>query len=518
MIFGKGGCADLIISDAERRFDTTDETFDYITNRTIRSTDIMMLRLSTEGKAGLPPSVTAIRLQDDAVPDALGNVYLGPSLQHGTRNLRTDLDRFSGLETQLLYYKGYGAARAAFENRTDLIDGYNLTDGIPATATRPKWLPIASNNADLVIAKPEEALRQGAKLRLKLPWTALLIAAIAALLCWPLFSGIIALYQFVKATPVSLAYDAVRASDIDDSAALQGRKWLVDTCSRLEAGERAYGDLQGVIISEPFGNRTLWRNTQAFQVRLEGKPSDRIRLSDVQGFVLAPDSDAVTLLTLERDSEGMTLIVPESRARDRLAIAIRLRNLKRGDDSFDVRSLKDLFTMIVQPASHTRAQPAPTAQLPPEEFTLEHIGHTADDPGLPDELFGSSDDDTGMPRANIRCCDRELMVEISDKESSPLWLLTKPFSASYPGFDCFVYSGTTDKVVFHAWLVKGKGERVDILRDTNADGHGMYLMKVPRSEKGDSLLVFLGMSQSSYDSIISEPRFRIRSRTVSKEQ
>lgn len=155
-------------------------------------------------------------------------------------------------------------------------------------------------------------------------------------------------------------------------------------------------------------------------------------------------------------------------------------------------------------------KPAP----PPQEFSFSQ-GLTADDPNLPDALFGAANDDLGMPRNWLRSIDRGGLhtLKAEDHEAKLFWLLTNSFEDLYPAFQCYVCAQTSDKVVVNAFLLHPGGtiSFVPLLRGPEP-GAGVFRFEVPESQQGDHLLVSLAMKEESFDRILRGERFRVRSR------
>ncbi len=134
----------VILSNAERRFDwVVKDTFTLLPSRAIRTSDILMKRVSTLEIRGRD-NINSISLEADLHSDLLST-----PLQQGVRNIRTDLDAFSDLEIQLLGYKGYCAAyQALMQKQLDIADVHK-ENGVPLHAAST-WLPIKHLDSRLV--------------------------------------------------------------------------------------------------------------------------------------------------------------------------------------------------------------------------------------------------------------------------------------------------------------------------------------------------------------------------------
>lgn len=140
----------LVVSDAERKFDwTTDESYFMPHLRFSRTTDVLMRRattlefeiLRTEKAAS---NACLVRLQDikDRDNEAVDRHLPSPDLIKRVRRIRTDLDRFTDVEIQLLVASGYMAASDAFEGAARLPDSVTVSDnGMPTSYSGDAWLP-----------------------------------------------------------------------------------------------------------------------------------------------------------------------------------------------------------------------------------------------------------------------------------------------------------------------------------------------------------------------------------------
>jgi hypothetical protein len=165
--------------------------------------------------------------------------------------------------------------------------------------------------------------------------------------------------------------------------------------------------------------------------------------------------------------------------------------------------------------AYATSKPVPKPTPPPEEFSFA-TALTADDPTLPDELFGAREDDEGMPRHWLRIMDAGAapMLKLKDTDNAKrFWLLTNKFDDLHSEFTASVYAGTPDKVTIVGFLVESTA-RIVPLRRAQDGTKGVYLFHVPESRKDDRLLVYLAMKQSSYDAILPAQKFRIRSRPL----
>lgn len=120
------GIAGMLVSDAEAPFVwQVGIAFRSFWRRAVRSSDILMRRVSeleyalASGQSG----TIGTRLLRCSISEVTsGPDALEPALVRGTRQIRTDLDRFSGLEIECLVKHGYLVARKALENSHVLPD------------------------------------------------------------------------------------------------------------------------------------------------------------------------------------------------------------------------------------------------------------------------------------------------------------------------------------------------------------------------------------------------------------
>lgn len=134
--------AEIIVSSAEPRPDVaTGSRFGLLIKRAERSTNILMQRVS-ELESECRSDAVQIRLQDD---NKASRIPI--SVQHDVRTIRTDLNRFSPLEIQLLYAKGYESAKLALKD--DAGESFVYEGGIPVSPHDGRWLPIGARNPGL---------------------------------------------------------------------------------------------------------------------------------------------------------------------------------------------------------------------------------------------------------------------------------------------------------------------------------------------------------------------------------
>jgi predicted acylesterase/phospholipase RssA/tetratricopeptide (TPR) repeat protein len=147
----------IVISDAQGVFDwRLQHSFGFIAQRTVRASDILMKRVSdleyemvktgfTSRRSGLIHCRIHDQISESDDPTAIDE-----GLQRAIRMIRTDLDRFSQQEIQLLVRHGYTTARKAWKSalqREPKLDA-------PLPVNEP-WNPVAG---PLVNSKPGKTI------------------------------------------------------------------------------------------------------------------------------------------------------------------------------------------------------------------------------------------------------------------------------------------------------------------------------------------------------------------------
>ena len=139
----------FIVSDAQGDFDWEFKNdYKLITSRNIRASDVLMKRVSTLQYEMLTRDAAELILIDIGKPVLKPDdpTVLSPAAQRSVRNIRTDLDAFSNLETSCLLQHGYATAREALITQGLIpadTPGYtpgSLWPSAPAGATLPQTL------------------------------------------------------------------------------------------------------------------------------------------------------------------------------------------------------------------------------------------------------------------------------------------------------------------------------------------------------------------------------------------
>jgi predicted acylesterase/phospholipase RssA len=154
--WGIGTSSQHVASNAERRFDKHDETALWLLHkRATRTTDILMTRAS-EMRSGLL-SDRQIQLANE-IHDAAVHTKYPVAVQRLVRNIRTDLNRFSSDECQLLYFSGYLAAWNALSTACPPLADFSFSSGGAPLMARSdeRWLPFGPSE---ISEDPEESLK-----------------------------------------------------------------------------------------------------------------------------------------------------------------------------------------------------------------------------------------------------------------------------------------------------------------------------------------------------------------------
>jgi hypothetical protein len=158
----------------------------------------------------------------------------------------------------------------------------------------------------------------------------------------------------------------------------------------------------------------------------------------------------------------------------------------------------------------------------PEDVGISHVYQTHADPALPDSIFGQLDDDAAKPRLWMDTTERGAEAQLKSSPTSrnaiiqDLWILSKPFDHAFPPFTAYLYTGTAENHVVFAYLVHSQDDGRAVISSAldqvpNAGSDSLVLFSVPKSAKGDRLLVFLAMTNDAYVKITHEPKFDLRS-------
>ncbi len=139
----------FIVSDAEGDFDWQfDNDYKLITSRNIRASDVLMKRVSTLQYEMIAHDSVKLILINIGTPIMKPDdpTVLSPAAQRSIRNIRTDLNAFTDLETSCLLQHGYAAARDTLIKQGAIpadTPGYtagSLWPSAPAGATLPRTL------------------------------------------------------------------------------------------------------------------------------------------------------------------------------------------------------------------------------------------------------------------------------------------------------------------------------------------------------------------------------------------
>jgi predicted acylesterase/phospholipase RssA len=130
------GFDEILVSDAGQPFLILSDTHLGFLAQSLRATDIMWDRVwqLEQDNFGKDPSIRFIPIHRFVSRDE-DRTALHPALQAEVPMIRTDLDRFSPLETRALVMHGYGVARAVCAHRH--------SEATPAVHDLPPWDPYA---------------------------------------------------------------------------------------------------------------------------------------------------------------------------------------------------------------------------------------------------------------------------------------------------------------------------------------------------------------------------------------
>jgi predicted acylesterase/phospholipase RssA len=290
----------VIVSSAERRFDIeVNEAFSFLPTRAARASDVLMSRVSSlEMKAIVgDKQPTVIELRAD-LPEA----YMAAPVQHVVRNLRTDLDRFSDVEIQLLCYYGYGAARHARTGQCERPVGVTFNEnGIPIGSTGQFWLPVNSDSAEIGPAS-HETVSRGTRIRWGFwKWSdwkswALLASVLATLfMSYPSLG----LYKLRPRFPKQLSFERYRYDSFTSWDRLRQKPKMTGVPEKiikyawLESGTCKNGNTEKVIfIGKPFREAINGNSTTTFNI-LTVSRSTGVTLNDCVVFLVFGENTGI---------------------------------------------------------------------------------------------------------------------------------------------------------------------------------------------------------------------------------
>lgn len=299
-----------IVSSAEPLpdFDLTG-TFRLLACRAARATDILMQRVSkleTERR----PNAKHIQLMQD-----LDGSAMAANLQKLVRSIRTDLDGFSALEVQLLYFKGYLAARHTLDPET-AINGIRISEsGVPlAAGAADRWLPIAADDQGL--GKPTETLERSSALsmggRIRLAF-----ALAGALLLLPFAAYKAAQWMPPRSTP----FTAVRYNATPEQLAMKRENpWMEAFLSELRStNQQCNGTDVTALVQTPPLEEWFW------MLRPNGFDCELVcdlpaaKLFYCRAFLIGGDGRLSKVLDV-KPGERMRIHVSDPQRKDRLFV------------------------------------------------------------------------------------------------------------------------------------------------------------------------------------------------------
>jgi predicted acylesterase/phospholipase RssA len=133
----------IIVSDAQGRFDwALGKRYSLLPSRATRASDLLMKRVSDleyeilgDSTANKQCEIVRCELQEQVSAEDDPSA-MPPQIQHDSRSIRTDLDRFSLLEIEVLVRRGYSTAKRAWKQIKNAL--------IPALGDIPlrPWIPV----------------------------------------------------------------------------------------------------------------------------------------------------------------------------------------------------------------------------------------------------------------------------------------------------------------------------------------------------------------------------------------
>lgn len=301
---GPGGR--LIASNAERLFENNHAgTFRSLVKRAVRSTDILMARVS---ELQLPRADVRLPLafDDDEIQQKVP-----VATQRLIRNIRTDLDEFSTMEIQLLYFKGYLTAWKQLSTEPLPLDDFELsTEGVPLNVrNNRRWLPFRETELEMA-NNVEDALEHSDKTRMtwftrkdKTGTCLVVLATLALLLLNPVtLRGFRYLLDKYPA-----AISGLEGEWYHGTQALPEAYNDLDVFLRQPpAGGGLYGF--GTFLTKPFSQMYKWRSHGSFKFRIEVASPYRLIMHRVG--VINPDKSVKILRTQSKDRKTLEYHVP----------------------------------------------------------------------------------------------------------------------------------------------------------------------------------------------------------------
>lgn len=305
-----GPASKTIISSAEPLPDSDlTSTFGLLVFRAARATDILMQRVSML-EMGRREDAEHIQLMQDVDDEAMA-----ANLQKLVRSIRTDLNGFSSLEVQLLYFKGYLAARHALDPGTAL-SGFRFSDsGVPIETNAPgHWLPIAVD--DKRLGDSTRTLERSSRTPVgKRIWFA--VAVVATLFALPYAAS-----QAVKyLPPQSMPFTAVRYNATPEQLAMKRENpWIESFLSDLVTNRVQCNatDVTAFVKTSPLEEWFWWLRPNSFECDLVcDLPGARFFYC--QAFLIGSDGRLSKMLDVV-PGEKMQIRVTEPGRKDRLFV------------------------------------------------------------------------------------------------------------------------------------------------------------------------------------------------------
>ena len=254
-----------------------------------------------------------IRLQDD-----IQDSPIPPDKQHQLRTTRTDLNSFSALEVQCLFYKGYEATSLAYGEKVDAA--FKFINDVPTSANAGHWLPIASNdvglNTNFANLDNASGFSVGALL-----WRALLWAAI------PYFFLLLVFIGSCWVPPFWLESDARRWNQSSyQNALVEKNPWLeaflvnAKTVKAFDDNVVAVASLESNLLDQSFPLRLRPNSFDCYV----GSTLKEGKILSCQAFLKNENGDLYRILQVTNVQEEISIQVSQPLRTDRLFILMGL--------------------------------------------------------------------------------------------------------------------------------------------------------------------------------------------------
>lgn len=306
---------EIIVSSAEPKPDIeAGSRFGLLVKRAERSTNILMQRVS-ELESACRSKAVHIRLQDD---DHDSKIPI--SVQFTVRTMRTDLNRFSPLEVQLLYVKGYEAAKTALPE--EMTEAFHYEDGIPMAAHDGHWLPIETRNIGLAKGADERAKSRFKIVRL-VGWQ--ILRAIAITLA-PFVLAVLLYFLSLWMPPMWLESHAKRWNQTEaESQLLMQNPWLDAFLTSSQSFQANSGDdlVTAQIESDPIEDSFLSLRPNSFDCYV-GTNHPTGRIVSCQPFLKNQQGELYRILEITKVGKELKVHVESPQRGDTVVVLLGL--------------------------------------------------------------------------------------------------------------------------------------------------------------------------------------------------